>query len=273
MESSNYNKLSEILDSNKSNSTPNENHSSSLEDHLNLLNQSNDDGEKKIEKNDALENNSEKSTESNKDSEKDKDEKVKSENNSTKEKIPKKKDKIKIKKKFSLGRNGNSLNKKPKKFEINGKMFLFGENAFKMFELLDVIKIKKPKAKSKTFEIFMKKKHMKIFENFPFFRKENQTINSDNSENLYPENFIDEEFDNHFQNIEDNIFDGNNNNNVEDILNFENIANISVNQPGYNIMPNEVLNNPSDQLPMMLPNGNFSINFSLSMNEASTDGT
>ena len=277
MEPSNYNNLQELFEFNKSNSILNENYSNSL---INLLNL--DKEEKKIEKNNSLEKNSEKSTESNKDSEKIKNEgKIfssssknieKSENNSNKENVPNRKNKIKIKKKFSLGINSTLFGKKTKQFEIDNMKFLFGTNALKMFELLEITTIKKPKTKSGTFEVFMRKKHKKIFTKFPFFRNENWTINSDNSDIIYQENILNEEFNNPFINIDDNIFYGNNiNNNNEEIINMENLANINVNQPGYNIISNEELNNSLGQLTMMIPNDNLSSELDFSVKETTSN--
>ena len=276
MDASNYNKLIDIFESNKSSSSPNENDSNSLKEFFNQ-----DKEEKKIEINNSSKNNSEKSTESNKDSIKGKKEgenlpdssKIveKSESNSKKETIPKKKDKIKIKKKFSLGRNVSPLKKKTIKIEIQNKQFLFGEKALQMFELSNIIKIKTPKDKSGNFEVFMRKKHMKIFMEFPFFRKENGTINSDDAEILYQENIEIEEFNVPFINNEDNIFEGNINNNDEDIINMENIREINANQPGFNIMLNEEIDNPLDQLAMISSNQNLFINSLFSVNRTAAN--
>ena len=275
MDSSNYNKLSDIFESNKSNSSPNENDSNSLKDHFDLFNQ--DKEEKKIENNNNSSENSGKNTEPNNNSEKDKNE-GKNCLDSSKivekpETIPKKKDKPKIKKSSSLGRNVTSFKKKPKKIEIDDMKFLFGEKALQMFELLDIIKIKTPKNKSGDFEVFIRKKHMKVFSEFQFFRKENWTINSDNTNILYQENFEIEEFNGPVMNIEDNIFEGNINDNDEDIIHFENIWNINVNRPGYNIIPNEEIANPFEQLEMMPENQNLSTNSFFPVNETSANTT
>lgn len=271
MEPSNYGNLQEILESSKSNLIPNENDPNSLKVNLDLFNTAKE--EKKSEKSNNSENNSEKSTESNKDGEKDKNGKeiCQSKKNS---KITNKKGGVKINKKFSLGRKDIACKKKTIKIEIQDMTFLFGEKALNMFELLDIINIKKSKTKSGSFEVFMRKKHMKVFLEYPFFKNEKGIINSENSNIFYPEDVLDEGFNEPFMNIEDNIFGGNNiHNNDEDIIHFENIANINVNQPVYNRMPSEVLNNPSEQLGMILPNGNLTMNSSSSVDETDTNIT
>ena len=163
------------------------------------------------------------------------------------------------------------LKKKTIKIEIQNKQFLFGEKALQMFELSNIIKIKTPKDKSGYFEVFMRKKHMKIFTEFPFFRKENGTINSDDAEILYQENIEIEEFNVPFINNEDNIFEGNINNNDEDIINMENIREINANQPGFNIMLNEEIDNPLDQLAMISSNQNLFINSLFSVNKTAAN--
>lgn len=271
MEPSNYGNLQEILEANKSNLNPNENDPNSLKVNLDLFNTPKE--EKKSGKSDNSENNSEKSTESNKDDEKDKNGKeiCQSKKNS---KISNKKGGVKIKKKYSLGRKDIAYKKKTIQIEIQDMTFLFGEKALNMFELLDIINIKKPKTKSGSFEVFMRKKHMKVFSEYPFFKNEKGIINSENSNIFYPEDVLDEGFNEPFMNIEDIIFGGNNiHNNDEDIIDFENIANINVNQPGYNRMPNEVLNNLSEQLGMILPNGNLTMNSNSSVDETDTNIT
>ena len=274
MDASNYNKLIDIFESSKSSSSPIENDSNSLKDFFNQ-----DKEEKKIENNNSSESNSGKSTESNKDSEKDKKEGENLSDSSKKEEkyekilkkqnIPKKRDKIKIKKKFSLGRNVSSFKKKTFKIEIQNMHFLFGEKALQMFELLNIIKVKTPKDKSGNFEVFMRKKHMKIFSEFPFFIKEKGIINSEGAEFLYQENIEIEEFNAPFMNNEDNIFENNINNNDEDVINMENIGAINDNHPGHNIMPNEEIDNPFGQLTMVSLNQNLSI-FSVDGTAANT---
>ena len=151
--------------------------------------------------------------------------------------------------------------------------FLFGKKALQIFELLDIIKIKTPNNKSGAFKVFMRKKHMKAFSEFPFLRKENWTINSDNTDILYQENFEIEKFNGPVMNIEDNIYEGNINDNDEDIIHLENIWNININQPDYNIMPNKEIVNPLEQLSMIPANQNISTNSFFSVNETSANIT